>query len=44
MQEYDNYHVVYIDDKSEDGTGNSVENYLKFIEGKFKLEGVKEKF
>lgn len=28
-QEYDNYHVIYTDDCSSDGTGNLVEKYIK---------------
>lgn len=29
QQEYANYHVVYVDDQSEDDTMNNVLNYLK---------------
>jgi hypothetical protein len=29
MQQYDNYHVIYVDDCSPDGTGNLVEQYIK---------------
>ena len=29
MQEYSNYHIVFIDDASTDGTGTQVEAYLK---------------
>lgn len=28
MQEYKNYHIVFIDDASTDGTGEQVEQYL----------------
>jgi glycosyltransferase involved in cell wall biosynthesis len=29
MQKYDNYHIIYIDDCSPDGTGDLVEKYIK---------------
>src|SRR5438105_4834711 len=29
MQEYDNYRVIYLDDASEDGTADLVEEYIK---------------
>jgi len=29
MQDYNNYHIVYIDDASEDRTGEAVRKYLK---------------
>ena len=28
MQEYSNYHIVFIDDASTDGTGKDIEMYL----------------
>ena len=40
-QEYENYHVVVIDDASTDGTGYKVEEWLeeegKMKEGKFRV-------
>jgi len=28
MQEYTNYHIVFIDDASSDGTGDQIESFL----------------
>ncbi len=35
QQNYSNYHVVFIDDKSDDGTGQLLKDYLSSFEPKY---------
>ena len=43
MQKYENYHIIYIDDASPDGTGNLVEEYVKERGQSHKITIIKNK-